>query len=91
MQPVINQKRALRQCLRAAISAPQIKFSNRNVAQIGTTPSAQTNGSPVVEFNPRSWGETQLYEDANKQMRAPTMFANKRAIFTLRDIQAPAS
>jgi len=58
---------------------PQERFTKAKTAKIGTTKRAQTNGSPVVEFSPRSCGIAQLREAAITYVIAPKTFTVSRA------------
>jgi hypothetical protein len=57
-----NHKRPLPRCRQRRMSSPQIAFSRRKTAQIGKTPIAQTNGSPVTGIIPFSSGILQPRE-----------------------------
>ena len=75
-----NHRRPLLHCRQRRISRPQIAFSRRNTAQIGKTPIAQTNGSPVMEWNPiaRSCGFTQACEAHQRYRTTPITFRASR-------------
>jgi hypothetical protein len=56
---VSSHKYPLRHCRRTRISAPQTTSTTKKIVNIGRTAENQTNGSPVVECNPLSWGIAQ--------------------------------
>lgn len=51
-------------CFLAMVVAPQAELSREKAAYMGATAMNQTNGSPVVECNPRFSGTAQLGDAA---------------------------